>query len=261
MIPRRNQQAARPHLSRHPLRLAAAAVVVALTAAACGGSSGSSGAIKEGGVFRLGTAGTIDSLNPYVAFNADAYSTFEYIYPYLVQYNPQLQFVPDFARSWQQSPDGRTWTFHTQPNAKWSDGKPLTAADAAWTYSTTLKFQNSSTANSAGTLAHMESAKAPNATTLVLTYKQPVANVLSQIQQMPILPEHIWAKYAAGNGKALMTFATPRRSSPAGRSSWRSTRRNRSPCSSGIRTSTGRNRISTSSACRSSRRMTRRSPR
>jgi peptide/nickel transport system substrate-binding protein len=209
MIPRRYQQATRPRPSRHPLRLAAAAVVVALTVAACGGSSGSSGAIKEGGVFRLGTAGTIDSLNPYVAFNANAYSTFEYIYPYLVQYNPRLQFVPDFARSWQQSPDGRTWTFHTQPNAKWSDGKPLTAADAAWTYSTTLKFQNSSTANSAGTLAHMESAKAPNATTLVLTYKQPVANVLSQIQQMPILPEHIWAKYAAGNGKALMTFANP----------------------------------------------------
>ena len=60
----------------------------------------------------------------------------------LVQYNPKLQFAPDFARSWQESADGRTWTFHTQPNAKWSDGKPLTAADAAWTFSTILKFQN-----------------------------------------------------------------------------------------------------------------------
>ena len=209
MIPRRNPQATRPRPWRHPLQLAAAAVVVALTAAACGGSSSSGGAIKEGGVFRLGSSSSIDSLNPFVAFQADAYSTFEYIYPELVQYNPKLQFVPDFASSWQHSPDGKVWTFHTQPNAKWSDGKPLTAADVAWTYSTILKYQSGPTANSAGYVAHMKSATAPNATTVVLTYKQPVANVLSQVQQVPILPEHVWAKYATGNGKALTRFSNP----------------------------------------------------
>src|SRR5215469_4228287 len=174
MIPRRNPQATRPGPWRHPLQLAAAAVVVVLAAAACGGSSSSGGGeVKEGGVFRLGSNSTIDSLNPFVAFNSDAYSTFEYIYPMLVQYNPKLQFIPDFARSWQVSPDGKTWTFHTQPNAKWSDGKPLTAADAAWTYNTILKFQKGPTANSAGYVAHMKSVAAPNSTTLVLTYSKP----------------------------------------------------------------------------------------
>src|SRR5262247_1481977 len=173
--------------------LAAVAMVAALAAAGCGSAS-TAGAVKEGGVFRLGSSSSIDSLNPFIAFQADAYSTFEYIYPYLVQYNPQRQFVADFARSWQQSPDGKVWTFHTQPNAKWSDGKPLTAADVAWTYSTILKYQNGATANSAGAVAHMTSATAPDATTVVLTYKRPVANVLSQVQQVPILPEHIWAK-------------------------------------------------------------------
>ena len=206
---RRDQQVTRPRSSRRAPRLAAAAVAVALAATACGGSSSGGGAVKEGGVFRLGSSSSIDSLNPFVAFQADAYTTFEYIYPELVQYNPKLQFVPDFARSWQQSPDGLTWTFHTQPNAKWSDGKPLTAADAAWTYSTILKYQNGPTANSAGYVAHMKSATAPNATTLVLTYDRPVANVLSQVQQAPILPEHIWAKYATGNGKALKRFSNP----------------------------------------------------
>ena len=206
MIPRRNPQATRPRPWRHPLQLAAAAVVVALAVAACGSSS-SGGQVKEGGVFRLGSPATIDSLNPFVAFNSDAYSTFTYIYPELVQYNPKQQFVPDFARSWQVSPDGKVWTFHTQPNAKWSDGKPLTATDVAWTYNTILKFQNGPTANSAGYVAHMKSVTAPNATTVVLTYTRPVANVLSQVQQVPILPEHIWAQYATGNGKALMRFS------------------------------------------------------
>lgn len=188
-------------------RLGVALAAVALVAAACGTSS--NGGATEGGVYRLGSASSIDSLNPFVAFQEDAYSTFEIIYPYLVQYNSSLQFVPDFARSWQESDGGRVWTFHTQPNAKWSDGKPLTAADAAWTYSTILKFQNGPTANTAGDVAHMKSATAPNATTVVITYKQPVANVLSQLQQVPILPEHVWAKYAAGNGKALTTFTNP----------------------------------------------------
>lgn len=188
-------------------RLGVALAAVALVAAACGTSS--NGGATEGGVYRLGSASSIDSLNPFVAFQEDAYSTFEIIYPYLVQYNSSLQFVPDFARGWQESDGGRVWTFHTQPNAKWSDGKPLTAADAAWTYSTILKFQNGPTANTAGDVAHMKSATAPNATTVVITYKQPVANVLSQLQQVPILPEHVWAKYAAGNGKALTTFTNP----------------------------------------------------
>ncbi|HEY7359455.1 MAG TPA: ABC transporter substrate-binding protein, partial [Streptosporangiaceae bacterium] len=78
--------------------------------------------------------------------------------------------------------------------------------DAAWTYQTILKYQSGATANSAGYVAHMKSATAPDATTLVLTYKRPVANVLSQVQQVPILPEHVWAKYATGNGKALTRF-------------------------------------------------------
>ena len=122
-----------------------AVVTVALTVvvAGCGGSgskssSNSSGkGIKEGGTLRIGTSSRIDSLNPYVAFNQDAYTTFMYIYPLLVQYDQNLKFTSDFATKWETSKDGLTWTFHTRPNAKWSDGKPLTAEDAAWTINTT----------------------------------------------------------------------------------------------------------------------------
>ncbi len=185
------------------------AVVAALAAAGCAATVLFGRLpVKDGGIFRwLGTDSSIDSLNPFVAFQADAYTTVEYIYPSLVQYNPKLQIVPDFATSWQMSDGGRVWTFHTAPNADWSDGKPLTAQDAAWTFSTILKYQNTATANSAGYVAHMASAAAPNATTLVLTYKQPVANVLSQVQQVAIVPQHVWAKYATGAGKGLTTFA------------------------------------------------------
>ena len=76
-------------------------------------------AAKKGGTFRLGTSSRIDSLNPYVAFNQDAYSTFVYIYPFLIQYDKtNLKFAPDFATSWRRSKDGKTWTFKTRARAR-----------------------------------------------------------------------------------------------------------------------------------------------
>lgn len=41
---------------------------------------------------------------------------------------------PGAATSWEHSPDFVTWTFHLQPNGKWSDGRPVTAADFVYSY-------------------------------------------------------------------------------------------------------------------------------
>src|SRR5947209_7857571 len=185
------------------LPLVAAALIFATTAIGSGAKS------TSGGVFRVGTASGIDSLNPFVAFNQDAYSTFEYIYPVLVQYNSHLKFAPFFARSWSHSKNGKTWTFKTRANAKWSDGKPLTAADAAWTINTSIKYANGATANVAGLVAHITKATAPNKTTLAVHYKQAPGNVLGQFQQFFILPKHIWAQHLGKKGAGLKTFANP----------------------------------------------------
>jgi peptide/nickel transport system substrate-binding protein len=171
--------------------------------------------VVEGGTLRLGSSSSIDSMNPFVALNQDAYSTFEYIYPELVQYDAHMQFAPDFAKSWSTSSDGKVWTFKTQPGAKWSDGQPLTAKDAAWTFTTILDFAKSAAGNQAATLTNLKSAKATDDNTLQLTYSTPVANVLSNLQQLPILPEHVWSKYASGNGKELKNYPnTPTSSQP-----------------------------------------------
>jgi peptide/nickel transport system substrate-binding protein len=184
------------------------ALILALTA--CGGSGGSSGSTSAsgGGTFRLGTSNGIDSLNPYVAFNQDAYSAFEYIYPVLVQYDKNLHFAPFFAKSWHASNGGKTWTFKTQPNAKWSDGKPLTAADAAWTINTDVKYKGGGAANAAGTISHITNATAPNPTTLVVNYDEAGSPswVLSQFQQFFILPKHIWEQHTGNKGANLKTF-------------------------------------------------------
>jgi peptide/nickel transport system substrate-binding protein len=184
------------------LAIGVGAIAAAGYSATADGSKG-----KSGGTFRIGTSSRIDSLNPYVAFNQDAYSTFEYIYPLLVQYDRASEkFIPDFATSWKTSNGGKTWTFKTRGGAKWTDGKALTARDAAWTINTDIKYQSSGAANAAGLIAHIRNAKAPNATTLVVNYVQAPGNVLGQFQQFAILPQHIWAKHTGNKGANLKTF-------------------------------------------------------
>jgi peptide/nickel transport system substrate-binding protein len=184
------------------LALGLAAFAIAYSA------SGGTSAAKSGGTFRIGTSSRIDSLNPYVAFNQDAYSAFEYIYPFLIQYDKQnKKFVPDFATSWAVSNGGKTWTFQTRKGAKWTDGKPLTARDAAWTINTDIKYQGSGAANAAGLIAHIKNATAPNANTLVVHYAQAPGNVLGQFQQFALLPQHVWAQHTGHKGADLKTFA------------------------------------------------------
>ena len=48
----------------------------------------------------------------------------------LIQLDPfDLHPVPGAAASWDVSPDGRVYTFHLRPEAKWSNGDPLRASD------------------------------------------------------------------------------------------------------------------------------------
>jgi peptide/nickel transport system substrate-binding protein len=185
---------------RLAILVAALAVCVFATAATASHS-------KSGGTFRLGTSSRIDSLNPYVAFNQDAYSMFEYIYPELIQYDAaNRNFAPDFATSWKASNGGKTWTFTTRKGAVWSDGQPLTAVDAAWTINTDVKYSSGGAANSAGLIAHITRAEAPTPTTLVVHYAAAAGNVLGQFQQFPILPKHIWSQHTGHKGNDLKSF-------------------------------------------------------
>jgi len=193
-------------------RRAVAALVIALTVVAAGCTKGSGGkespgAPKPGGTLRIGTSSGIDSMNPFVGFNQDDYSTWLYIYPSLLQYDTRTyDYAPNFAQSWEVSKDGLTVTFHTAPDAKWSDGEPLTADDAAWTIDTILKYAHGPAGAWEGSVGFLKSVAAPDANTLVATYEQPSATALSGLGLIPILPPQVWEQYATGDGKALKTF-------------------------------------------------------
>ena len=186
--------------------ITSAAVAVAIMAAAgCGGSSQGGSSSSHSAVLRVGTVYYIDTLNPFLGIEPQDTAAYTMVYPQLVQYGPGEKMEGDWASSWTHSPDGLRWTF-TLRSGKWSDGAPLTSADAVWTINTTLKYASGPTSYLAGVLDGVKSATAPNAHTLVLTYDHPVAAVLANLEQFFILPEHIWRKHVGSKGAGLHSF-------------------------------------------------------
>ena len=58
------------------------------------------------------------------------------IYNQLIEYNPEaedpFELRGDLATSWELSKDGKVYTFHLNPQAKWHDGQPVTAEDVVY---------------------------------------------------------------------------------------------------------------------------------
>ena len=183
--------------------------VAALALLFAGAGAGAVGRPGGSGILRIGTTNYIDSLNPFNYIEAQAFNSMIVLYPQLVQYahgKDGYTIVGDWATSWKQSPDGKEWTFTLRPGTKWSDGKPLTSDDARWTINTIIKFAKGPTAVAAPSVAHVRSATAPNPTTLVLHYERPVGNVLAQLQQLFIVPRHVYEPVVGTDGRGLKPY-------------------------------------------------------
>ncbi len=52
----------------------------------------------------------------------------------LVSFDPQLQLVPELAESWDVGADGTVYIFHLRRNARFHDGRPVTALDVVYSW-------------------------------------------------------------------------------------------------------------------------------
>jgi oligopeptide transport system substrate-binding protein len=52
----------------------------------------------------------------------------------LVSLDPRLNLTPELAENWDVSPDGTVYTFHLRTNAKFHDGRPVTAQDVIYSW-------------------------------------------------------------------------------------------------------------------------------
>jgi peptide/nickel transport system substrate-binding protein len=170
------------------LGLAITVPVLALAAAAAPATAASG----SGATLRVESQTAFSTFNPFTAYFDGDLEVIGQIYPTLTMLNVRNQLAPYLATKWSVSSNKLTWTLTIRPGLKWSDGKPLTAADAAWTLNLIMHNSTAGTANGA-LVAGFASVTAPNATTLVITTRQPEANMLYLLNGLPIVPEHIWA--------------------------------------------------------------------
>jgi microcin C transport system substrate-binding protein len=83
------------------------------------------------------------SFNYYLDNNSFSAELFGAMYETLLNMNPvAVEYEPGLAEKWSISGDKRTFTFWINPKARWSDGKPVTAADVKWTFDALLNPDN-----------------------------------------------------------------------------------------------------------------------
>jgi peptide/nickel transport system substrate-binding protein len=137
----------------------------------------------------------IDTLNPFLAYFDGALDTFDMIYPALTHLETDGKAGPYVAKSWSTSADKLSWTFKLVDGLKWTDGKPLTAADVAWTFNLIMTNDVAGTANGS-LVANFATVTAPNPTTVIIKTKKPQSNLPYVLP--PVVPQHIWESHVTG---------------------------------------------------------------
>ncbi|MEU8530688.1 MULTISPECIES: ABC transporter substrate-binding protein [Streptomyces] len=187
----------RPVRQRPLTRLLLAAGVTATTLVAVPSAAQAAppteGDAKSGGkVLTVAVSQSVDSLSPFLAQKLLSTSIHRLTYEYLTNYDAKdAKPIPGLATEWKSSADKLTWTYTIRKDSKWSDGKPATAEDAAWTFNKMMTDPNAATANGSFT-ANFAKVTAPDAQTLVIQLKKPQATMTAL--DVPIVPKHVWEK-------------------------------------------------------------------
>jgi peptide/nickel transport system substrate-binding protein len=171
--------------------------------------------------FIVGWGGTaLDNLNPFTTYAQVSLWILTNVYDSLCVFSAnQTQLLPDLAQSWQIYPGNGTAVVHLNPNAKWSDGLPVTSQDvnysyylAAQSWSRLYPYVNMIT-----------SISTPDENTVIFHYHGALFQLVA-LNNVFIVPYHIWKNVNAstyfgynstssphfvGSGPFLITNYTP----------------------------------------------------
>ncbi|MFD9733525.1 ABC transporter substrate-binding protein [Umezawaea sp. NPDC059074] len=169
----------------------AGTIAVALVAAAC--SSGGATKSAASGVLTVGMPNgpQTNNSNPFLATSAGASLGYRFmIYEPLVQTNPiapSEKGTPWLAEKWEWADNYQKLTITTRKDVKWSDDKPFTAADVAFTFGL---LKDKSALNTNG--LPIAGATKVSDTSAEITFSKPQFVNENKILNSFIVPEHIW---------------------------------------------------------------------
>lgn len=111
----------------------------------------------------------------------------------LLKRDENLKIGNDLATDYSVSEDGKTWTVTIREDAKFFDGKPLTAADVAYT------FNQAAESGGLTDVTQLEKATAVDDKTVKLKLKKPQSTFVNRLITLGIVPEHAHGKDYARN--------------------------------------------------------------
>jgi len=124
------------------MRIRVLLIILAASAsllAACGSGESNVTQGNRDGILHYGNGSEPQGLDPHVITGVPENHIVRALFEGLAVKNPYtLEPEPGVAQSWDISEDGRVITFHINPQAKWSNGDPMTAHDYVWSWNRAL---------------------------------------------------------------------------------------------------------------------------
>jgi len=154
---------------------------------------------------RWGMFEGIDSLNPFIGVNDNAYIFYGLVYDYLIAVDQDLNPKPNLALSWSIVPDeepyGSVWQYNLTRNAYWHDGEPFDADDVVFT----INYQIGSNYDSMWAYQpytiFIKSVQKVDDYTVRIEFqnitKQRAPCPFGDKLMIPIVPKHIWSDISA----------------------------------------------------------------
>ncbi|MFH8369779.1 ABC transporter substrate-binding protein [Streptomyces sp. NPDC018031] len=182
-------------MTTRSVRAAAAAALAGALAVAGTACSDPGGAGRSDDSAVVGIAYEPETLSPLLGYGKDGNSK---IFDGLLALDDGMRLRPALATALPEvSADGRTYTYRLRKGVSFSDGKPFTAKDVVFTYTTILDEKTNNP--SKGELDAIDSVTARDSHTVVFTLKYPYAP-FAERTVLPIVPQHILARQDVNSG-------------------------------------------------------------
>jgi peptide/nickel transport system substrate-binding protein len=136
-------------------------------------------------VLRIGLDTAPQHLDPRFGLDAASYKVSQLLYNGLVRLDAQARIVPELALSW-DTPDATTYIFHLRRDVRWHDGRPFTAADVHYTFTSLLDPKTQSPKRVSFDKIRSVDVLAEDRVQFVLS--EPFAPFLSSNMTLPIIP-------------------------------------------------------------------------
>jgi len=152
----------------------------------------------SGGVYTEGMLGSPGFINPvYAAVRDTDRDLTELVYSGLMKYSGEEKnsIIPDLAKEYKVSEDGKFYEFYLKDNLYWQDGKPLTVEDVLFTIKTILNPSYKSPIRATWLGIKVEKISENG---LRFELKNP-SSVFLENCTLKILPKHIWQDISIQN--------------------------------------------------------------